>query len=134
MSKKYYVSDIIGDGSEENPFRPAVADHGVAWVGSIQSDPDTGRPIYADCLVLVSAQNHAQLRSDKRITAMPDFALDGKVSAINTTTKNGMLTALQKRGFNTATIGNKDGYREALHDVGKQRDPAFNIDNFDIAE
>lgn len=134
MAKKYYVSDIIGDGSEENPFRPAVADHGVSWVGSIQSDPVTGRPIHADCIVLVAAQNHAQLRADKRITAMPDFALDGKMSAINTATKNGMLNALQKRGFSTSTIGNADGYRDALRDIGKQRDPVFDIDNFDLAE
>ena len=134
MSKKYYVSAIIGDGTEENPFRPAVADHGVSWVGSIKSDPVTGHPIHADCLVLVAAQNHAQLRGDNRITAMPDFALDGKMSAINTVTKNGMINALKKRGFDTSTIGNTDGYRDALHDIGKQRDPDFNIDKFDVAE
>ena len=94
----------------------------------------TGRPVYADCLVLVAAQNHAQLRADQRIAAMPDFALDGKMSAINTSTKNGMLRALEKRGFDTSTIGNADGYRDALRDIGKQRDQDFDIDNFDLAE
>jgi hypothetical protein len=106
----------------------------VSWVGSIQSNLETGRPIYADCLVLVAAQNHAQVRADTRITAMPDFALDGKMSAINTAVKNAMIANLQKRGFDTSTIGNADGYRDALRDMGKQRDPAFKIDNFDLAE
>ena len=134
MSKKYYVSAIIGDGTEENPFRPAVADHGVNWAGSIQSDPVTGHPIHADCFVLVATANHAKLKADAGIDAMPDFPLDGKLSSITTATKNSMMNKLKARGFNVDGLGNTDGFRDVLQQIGVQRDPVFNIDNFDVAE
>ena len=132
MSKRYYLSDIIGAGDDMDPYRPAVADHGVAWVGVIDSNPETGAPIHADTLVLVETDNHAKLRADSRIDALPDFALDGKMTAINTSARNGMLTALQKRGFTTSAINNADGYRDALQAIGRQRSPIFSIDAFDV--
>lgn len=139
MSKRFYVSKIRGDGSEENPFRPAVADHGVNWSGSIISDeneasPTYGKPLYADCLVIVATKDHGKLRNDPDIDPLPEFPLDGKVSSINTATKNAMIAALQKRGFNTSGVSNTDGFRELVQSIGRQRDPAFSIDNFDVSE
>ena len=132
MSKRYYLSDIIGTGDEFDPYRPAIADHGVAWVGTIESDPQTGAPLYANTLVLVETDNHAKLRADNRIDALPDFVLDGKMTAINTAARNGMLKALTRRGFVTSAINNADGYRDALQQIGRQRSPSFNIDAFDV--
>lgn len=133
MSKRYYICDIIGTGDETDPFRPAVADHGVAWAGVIDSDPETGQPIHETTLVVVETENHAALRKDNRIDALPDFALDGKMTAINTQARNGMLNALQKRGFVTSAINNADGYRDALQQIGRQRGKAFDIDQFDVS-
>lgn len=133
MSKRYYLADIIGDGTETNPYRPAVADHGVAWVGVIDSDPETGAPLHANTLVCVETENHAKLRADTRIDPLPDFALDGKLTAINTAARNGMLKALTKRGFSTAAINNADGYRDALQQIGRQRGAVFDINNFDVS-
>ena len=133
MSKRYYLADIIGDGTEINPYRPAVADHGVAWVGVIDSDPETGAPLYANTIALVETENHAKLRADTRIDPLPDFALDGKLTAIKTAARNGMLKALSKRGFATAAINNADGYRDALQQIGRQRGAAFDINNFDVS-
>lgn len=133
MSKRYYLAEIIGDGSEANPYRPAVAEHNVAWVGAIDSDPDTGKPLHSNTIVLVETENHARLRADSRIDPLPDFALDGKMTAINTAARNGMLTALTKRGFSTAAINNADGYRDALQQIGRQRSAVFDINNFDVS-
>lgn len=129
--KRYYVCDLIGDGSEENPFRPAVADFPVSWAGSIVTGDD-GRPVHGDCLVIVNTEDHSTLRNAARVTPLPDFPLDGKVSAIQNGTKNAMLSALTARGFDTTAIGNADGYRDALIEIGRQRDPAFNVDKFDV--
>ena len=133
MSKRYYLADIIGTGDETDPYRPAVADHGVAWVGVIESDPLTGAPLYANTVVMVETENHAKLRADSRIDPLPDFALDGKITAINTAARNGMLKALTRRGFVTSAINNADGYREALQQIGRQRSPVFDINNFDVS-
>lgn len=132
MAKRYYVAEIIGDGSMDNPYRPAVEDYGVAWAGAIETDV-AGKPIHRDCLVLVSTDNHAQLRADSRIDAMPDFALDGKMSAINNVVKTAMINALRRRGIDVSGLTNTDGYREALQQIGMQRSAAFDIDKLDVS-
>lgn len=131
MAKRYYLCDIVGDGSEDNPFRPAVADYNVSYVMACDSDA-TGRPIHADAMVLVNAEDHAQLRGKPGIDPMPDFALDGKMSAINNVVRTQMINALRRRGIDDSGIGNTDGYREALAQIGMQRAAAFNIDSFDV--
>lgn len=130
--RRYYISTIIGDGSEFDSFRPKIADYGVSWVGIIPSDPTTGQPLFPWTLVLVEAINHAAILADKAIDALPDFSLDGKVSAINTGTKNNMISALQARGIDTAFIGRSDGYRDVIRGIGKVLDPNFNTNQFDV--
>lgn len=131
--KRYYISPIVGTGDETDPYRPKVADHGVSWVGVIPSDPVTGKPISTWALVVVEAINHAALLADSAIDALPEFPLDGKVSAINTGTKNTMVSRLQARGIDTAFIGNSDGYRDVIRGIGVQLDPTFNENNFDVS-
>lgn len=131
MSKRYYLCDIIGSGTEEDMFRPAVADHPVDWVGSIETGPD-GRPIHADTIVLVSTDDHSILRADRRIDPLPDFALDGKMSAINGVVKTAMTNAMKRRGFDVSGLTNTDGYRKALQQIGAQRSAGFDIDKFDV--
>ena len=84
-------------------------------------------------MVVVETENHAKLRADTRIAPLPDFALDGKLTAINTAARNGMLTARSKRGFATAAINNADGYRDVLQQIGRQRSAVFDINNFDVS-
>lgn len=134
MSKRYYISPIIGTGSEEDPFRPKVADYGVSWAGSIPSNPNTGHPTSPWALVIVNAKNHAALLADGTIDALPDFPLDGKVSSVHTATKNAMINKMQARGIDTSFIAGTDGYREVIRGVGKILDPQFDENNFDVAE
>ena len=134
MSKRYYISPIVGDGTEFNPFRPKIADYGVAWAGSIPSDPKTGHPTSTWTLVLVNAKNHAALLADGAIDALPDFPLDGKVSSVHTATKKSMVNKMKARGINTSFIAGTGGYREVIRGVGKLLDAQFDENNFDVAE
>lgn len=131
--KRYYLSNIVGTGDDMDPYRPKVADHGVSWVGVIPSDPVTGKPVSTWALVLVEAINHAALLADGAIDALPVFPLDGKVSAIQTATKNAMVSDLQARGIDTAFIGNADGYRDVIRGIGRTLEPAFDENHFDVA-
>lgn len=133
MSKRYYLCDVIGDGTEDNPFRPAVADYGVNWSGSIPTGED-GRPTTTWALVIVGAKDHAQLRKDARLDALPDFPLDGKVSAVNTASRNALTAAMSKRGVPTSGLQLADGYRDAIRQIGKSLDPAFDENKFDVAD
>ena len=123
---------MVGTGDEFDPYRPKVADYGVDWVGTIPTHPDTGKPVFTWTLVLVNTVNHGKLLADNSIDAMPDFPLDGKVSAINTATKNAMISKLQARGIDTAFVSNADGYRDVIRGIGQKLEPSFNENNFDV--
>lgn len=132
MSKRYYLCDIIGDGSEENPFRPAVANYNVSWTGPIETGED-GRPIHANTIVLVNTENHTQLRNDPKIDPMAEYPLDGKISGLSVAAKNMCYASMVKHGFSTQQLNSTTlGYREVLQEMGRQRSPVFDIDNFDV--
>lgn len=138
--KRYYICDIYGNGDidgdgtpQTGPYRPAVADLGVAWVGAIPTGPD-GRPLYAWALVLVASNDHAKLRNAAGVDPLPDFPLDGKVSSINTATKNAMLARMTARNINRSFVDNTDGYREVIRGIGRQLEPSFDENKFDIAD
>ncbi len=132
MSKRYYVCDIIGNGTEENPYRPAVADYGVSWVGSIPTN-EQGHPVFAWSLVLVASKEHASLRGDNRIDPLPDFPLDGRMNAINQAASAALSAALLKRSI-AVSYGGTDGYRDVIRAIGRKLEPTFNENNFDVAE
>lgn len=134
MAKRYYMCDIIGDGSEFNPFRPAVADHGVAWVGSIPTGED-GRPVHSWALVLVATGNHAQLRGRADMDPLPDFALDGRADAIAAVERAAMKAAMRRRNLDAnAIVDGRDGYRHVIRALGQVADPTFDENKFDIAD
>lgn len=139
MAKRLYLCDIIGTGDEFDPYRPAVADLGVSWVGSIpthpEGHPDYGKPAHTWALVLVAAKDHAAVRQHAGVDPLPDFPLDGKVSAINAATKGQMKAALVRRGLNAdAIVDAKDGFREVVRGIGQALDPVFDENKFDITD
>ena len=130
--KRYYICDVIGDGTWENPYRPAIADDAIGYVGDIKSDPQTGAPLLPWCLVLVAAPDHTKLSKPGR-DALPDFPLDGKTNAINASAKAQMNSVFARRNI-TLDVNAKDGYRDVINGLGKIINPNFDSNNFDIAE
>ena len=85
-------------------------------------------------LVLVASRDHAAVRNAPGVDSLPDFPLDGKVSSINTVTKNAMLARLTARKISRTFIDNTDGYREVIRGIGRQLEPDFDENKFDIAD
>lgn len=132
--KRYYICDIIGDGSENNPYRPAVSDYGVSWAGTIKSDPVTGHPVLPYAFVVVGGNKHVEIQRDSRIDDLPDFPMDAKVSSMHKPTKDKMVEKLQKRGIPTAFLATADGYREVIRQIGRQLEPQFDENGLDVAD
>lgn len=132
--KRYYLCDLIGDGSMGNPFRPSVADEGVNHVTVFPpQDMRTGQYQGTRCLVLIDTVNHARLMRDPRNRVLPEFPLDGKLNAMRTDTNNAMNAMLQAQGF-LVNWQSSAGYREVIRGIGRQLDPAFHEDAFDVSE
>lgn len=133
MAKRYYLSTLIGDGSYENQFRSVPYDYGLNHTTEFPpQDMTTGRYSRNQCLVIVDAVNHTSLLADLRMNAMPDFPLDGKLSAMRSATLSALNNAAAARGY-AVTWGSADAYRDVVRSLGKQLNPNFSEDNFDVS-
>ena len=76
-----------------------------------------------------------QIRALLGVDPLPDFPLDGKVSAINAATKGLMKAALTRRGLDADSIVDaKDGYREVIRGIGQHFNPQFSEDRFHVVD
>lgn len=126
--KRYYLSKVIGDGTEMNPLRAAVADYGVNHVAEIQDGKDW-------CLVTVESKNHSALLEDPNTKALPDVALDIKCASIQKVAIDKMKADVESIcKFSSAFIENQDGFRDVIRYIGKQLNPNFDENNFDVSE
>lgn len=132
MSKRYYVCDVIGDGSEESPYRPKIADQNVARVTQMSFD-DSGTLTKPWALVLVDTINHARLSALPGIDQLPDVSLDIKKSAISTASRSQLSSMLSRRDISSVNISSTDSYKNIINDIGKSLDASFTADNFDVA-
>ncbi len=131
--KRYYLCDIIGNGSEENPFRVVVSDYGVSNVAVIPTHPATGLPLYSWALTKVSARSHANLR--QICQPLPDYPMDGKVNGIHNATRAQMKADIEARTAKSATwVDGTDGYREVIRGIGRFLEPVFDENNFDVVD
>jgi len=134
--KRYYLCPIIGAGTDLDPYRLAIQDYPDTpfEMGEIPVDPETGIPTVKWGLVLVGGKYHGKFVKDAHMKPLPDYPLDGKVSGIHTLTKNKMLSDMESLGIDTAFVGNADGYREVIRGLGRQINPGFDENDFDVNE
>lgn len=129
--KRYYLCDVIGTGAELDPYRAAVADIPAVKNWGMQDGTLNGKLV---ALCIVACADHAPFKGRPSIDPMPDFPLDGKISAMQTAVKNKMVSDAERRGFDASTIGSSDGYRDAINAFGRQLNPTFDIDSMDVTE
>lgn len=134
MSKRYYLCDIIGDGSDFDPFRPAVDDLNVPHVATIATDPATGRPSVPWCLVLVATANQARVAAARGVDSLPDVTLDTQVNSIDKSKSDAAKAALQRRGAVVPAVSPGDGYGRFIRGIGRQLQADFDEMNFDVID
>lgn len=129
MEQRYYISDIVGDGSEMNPYRVAISGiPGVATTAIIPSSPD-GKPLYTWALVSVRANDHAAIRSHPSAYALPVFPLDGKASGIGQGLGNALQNFMAAKGVAIDLTGITP-YRDVIRKIGQHLDASFSEDRF----
>lgn len=131
MSKRFYISKIIGDGTEENPFRPKVADYNVSWSGVIPSNPD-GTPKFGFTFVIVNTRDHQPLLDDPQIKGMPELSLDAQISTLSKVTRDKMLAYFTEEGIDRTGLTLQSTMRDVLRRIGKHLSASFNENNFDV--
>lgn len=145
--KRYAVCKIIGDGlTPETAFRPAISDvtdpqtgfaayNITSIIGNYPAGhPQAGQPTHDWCLVLASGDDFKLVEGNADIDLLPEVDLDVKVSAMHVPTKVEMGEKLVARGIDTSFVGNADGFREVIRQLGELQDATFDEKKFDVAE
>lgn len=124
--KRYYLSPVIGSGSETDAYRPKIADYGVTWQGTIPTD-STGRPTFPWTLVLVDAADHAALVADAALTPLLDYPLGRTVAGLAPAEKARLRAALTARGVSTTVVANASSYADVILRIGRALEPTFRV-------
>lgn len=120
MVGAFYLCHIIGDGSEEDPYRAYIANYPVNWVM-------TGK-VGQGALVYVSNPIEA-LAFDNMIYKL-SRNLD---STFSLSEWESLTETLRARGLSPEEYDPNRTVKEAIIWIGKVFDPAFDLDHFYVA-
>lgn len=89
----YYITTIIGNGTNDNPYRSKVSDYGINYSSVIDLNKKNW------CLVVVNTEDHSQLIADNQIREISSDLLETTWGELNTAKKNKITQALTYSGI-----------------------------------
>lgn len=132
MARRFYLSQIIGDGTELNPYRADVADLGKPYAAIIPSNPD-GTPKFQRALVIVNALDHTPiLNRPLRNLDLPDLTMDATLGTLGTLKRKLILDKLAELGWGTSGIDSNTPFRTLLRRIGQRLVADFDENRFDV--
>lgn len=133
MARRYYISRVVGDGTDGDPYRAKIADYGVAHVAIIASGPD-GHPSRPWALCLVNTTNHAPLVADSDLRAIPVSALDNTLGSLTPQQRQFLRDMVEELGLDTSEVTAQTTLRQLLRYIGRTLEGAFDENNFDVSD
>lgn len=136
MSQRLYISPVIGNAFADLPhevLRPKVADYGVSFSGPMPPANADGTSSKPWTLSIVEAANHTDLLADPEIYGLPVFDLDGKLSGMGHDARAELTAKATELGVPANLLQNADTYRGVIDAIGRQIDPAFDVDALGVA-
>lgn len=124
--KRYYLTDIVGDGTKGNPYRPKIPD-GFNFVAVID------KPTRPWAFVLVAALDHSALLADPTVRALPPAIATDPDGPLTIPEKAQVDAALLAKGHVNPSIS-ASLHREAIREVGKFIHPYFHESNLNVSE
>jgi hypothetical protein len=131
MPKRWFLSPVVGTGSENDAYRSKIADFGVNHVAVIPSKPD-GTPRFGWCLVKVNAASFAALDADADLDGFPLVSLDATVASLPAGVRTRLRTALERRGIDTTDVTGATPLRVIVRRLGRLLDDRFDEDANDV--
>lgn len=140
MARRYYVSDIVGTGTDEDPYEPRavrvarLAGIPIRAVHEIATDPVTGHPTRNWAFSRLAAQAHATLIAAAGVDALPDLTLDALLSSLTNAQLTVIRNRLEARGIDTSQLTGQRAFRFLVRLLGRLQNAAFEEDNFDTSD
>ena len=119
MSSKFYFCNTIGDGSEDNPFSPAISQYTNDWRAvDARTDATQHGVLMVDCTI--TDDNHTLALADTDIIHfdVEDIDLDDPVSLILDRTK--LKDSLADQGISIKGLDSTSTLRDVLKSVVRQ--------------
>ena len=113
--KYFYLCMLIGNGSEEDPYRPLAADFAKNW----HSPLPTTKGIPDRNWSLVEAESTPELEAHISIDALPKLAKD--TQDVNNEDKDKIKVILVKYGIASTHIDTAKDYLEMLKGIESQK-------------
>lgn len=139
--KRYYISPIIGDGTSQNPYRASVADVSQTNTNTIIPSKPDGTPKYGFAFCIIGTLNPTGTAQVTNSLTFPDYPLDGRMDGMEAVTRAAFKQSaeaydLDGNGLNLdmTFYGDSSSYRDVIDGIGKQFEPVFNVNNFDVGE
>lgn len=124
MSRRYYLTPIVGSGTFADPYRAKAEQYGNC--STVIPTGADGRPLFAWALCVVASPDHAAPRADAALTPFPAaVSLDTLWSSFSNQQRNRVTTFLANQGVSTASLTAGSTVRDVLRLVGRALDPSF---------
>jgi len=129
--KRWYISPIIGTGTEDDPYRAKVGSATLIRGHSAVIPTDVnGAPLFNFALVIVSADDHAPLIADSDNDVFPNRTLGDSLTSVERSLIKGVL---DRRGLPSKWVDNVSTFGELLRTIGRFLDANFRENKLDAA-
>ncbi len=123
---RYYISKIIGTGTETDPKRPKIAEYGVNFSITHSDQLDW-------CLGVTDAGNVDSLVSDVDVVIFPAQSLDTLVFSVDESVRNQLFVQIQAfTGQSLTDLLPTTTFRRVLEYLGAILEPGFQPENFRV--
>lgn len=137
MSSRYYLAPLAQNSKGQ--WRPSLLDS-AAWASEVSPEIDVmtsgftdGQPHIPWCFCAVDAQNHQALSEVVGIDLLPDYPLDGRMSAMPQATRASLDASLEARSVDTSGVTGGDAYRDLLGAIATHLgNTGFDADAFTV--
>lgn len=143
MAKRYFISRVIGTGTNNDDYRAEVSDAGNLNAASLIPSVSQfdGTPKYRFALSIISTPNLPAALIISNSYCFPDYPLDARMDGMNADARQSIEQTVAAydwdgNGYHvsTAFITDSMAYRDVITGIAQQIEPAFQINNFDVAE
>lgn len=131
--KRWYLSRIIGAGTEADPWRPALMDL-LPNVSVVAMPEAPGRISTTWTLCLGGGADHSAAVADARVVALPQFSLDASLGTLTNAERNRVRNALSAWGITITVNWQTDSFRALLRQVAEQLRSGWDETAFDVAD
>lgn len=118
---RYYLVPVAGDGSGENPYRPALPEGVTSWATLLPCD-ERGTPKQAWSVCLVDGDHDALAKDSSVIQFLP---VDAAMSAIPASQRTAYQNAIRQTGYDVPISWQRDTAADVVDKMAVFAEPSW---------